>query len=69
MERLIPAILPAASPTAPRGKRTTAETENEDLIAFVVVFDQPLIGETDVLIEALAKHATEEPADPDFVTN
>jgi hypothetical protein len=36
-------------------KCAPAETENEYFIAFVVVFDNPLVDQTDVFIEALAE--------------
>ena len=45
------------------------KTENEDFIAFCVVFDEPLISEADVVIEPLAEDAAHEPVDADGVVD
>src|SRR5438045_2099168 len=43
---------------AARGIRSTAESEDEYFIAVSVIFNQPLIRETDILIDALPENAT-----------
>ena len=39
-------------------KAPRAEAKDEDLVAVIVVLDDPLVRKTDVLIESLAEHAT-----------
>src|ERR1700733_10094589 len=43
--------------------------KNEDFIAVVVIFDKPVVSQTDVVIEPLAEHTAQKTVDPDLVVD
>lgn len=48
-----------SDPQRPGRVRAPAEPEHEDLVSFPVVFDQPFLGQADIVVEPLSEGAAE----------